>query len=193
PAKAYHDKNMPPHHQYIAFYKWLEKEWSADAVIHLGTHGTIEFMKGKEAGMSNECYPDFLMGNMPHLYVYHITNPSEAMIAKRRSYATLINHMSPPYTQSGLYEEFTELEELINEYYEAKLQDPVRAKRIQPKIVEKARQLNIDSISVEEIYDELFALKRSIIPSGLHIFGEKYKGDALIDFISFVLRYDRGE
>lgn len=192
-AKAYHDKNMPPHHQYIAFYKWLEREWGADAVIHLGTHGTIEFMKGKEAGMSSECYPDFLIGNMPHLYVYHITNPSEAMIAKRRSYATLINHMSPPYTQSGLYEGFGELEELINEYYEAKLQDPVRAKRVQPRIVEKAKEFNINSTSVEEIYDELFAFKRSIIPSGLHVFGEKYKDDDLTDFISFVLRYDRGE
>lgn len=193
PGKAYHDKNMPPHHQYIAFYKWLEREWEADAVLHLGTHGTIEFMKGKEAGMSSECYPDFLIGNIPHLYVYHITNPSEAMIAKRRSYAALINHMSPPYTQSGLYEGFTELEELINEYYEAKLQDPVRAKRVHLKIMEKAKEFNISSTSVDEIFDELFAIKRSIIPSGLHVFGEKYKDDALTDFISFILRYDRGE
>ncbi len=193
PEKAYHDKNMPPHHQYIAFYKWLEREWGADAVLHLGTHGTIEFMKGKEAGMSSECYPDFLIGNIPHLYVYHITNPSEAMIAKRRSYATLINHLSPPYTQSGLYEGFTELEELINEYHEAKLQDPGRARRVHLKIMEKAKEFNISSTSVDEIYDELFAIKRSIIPSGLHVFGEKYKDDALTDFITFILRYDRGE
>nr|MDO8080203.1 magnesium chelatase subunit H [Candidatus Freyarchaeota archaeon] len=193
PEKAYHDRNLPPHHQYIAFYKWLEKEFEANAVIHLGTHGTVEFMKGKEAGMSSECYPDFLIGNIPHLYVYHITNPSEAMIAKRRSYATLINHMSPPYMQSGLYEGFTELEELINEYHEAALQDPVRARRVQSQIIEKAKELNISSTSADEIYDELFAIKRSIIPRGLHIFGEKYQDDELTDFISFILRYDRGE
>ncbi|MEM2145317.1 MAG: magnesium chelatase subunit H, partial [Candidatus Jordarchaeaceae archaeon] len=193
PEKAYHDKNLPPHHQYIAFYKWLEKEFEANAVIHLGTHGTLEFMKGKEVGMSSECYPDFLIGNIPHIYVYHITNPSEAMIAKRRSYATLVNHMSPPYTQSGLYEGFTELEELINEYYEAVLQDPIRAGMVQTQILEKAKQANISATSVDEIYDELFAIKRSIIPRGLHIFGEKYQEDELTEFISFILRYDRGE
>jgi cobaltochelatase CobN len=193
PEKAYHDKNMPPHHQYIAFYKWLEKEFEANAIIHLGTHGTLEFMKGKEVGMSCECYPDLLIGNIPHLYVYHITNPSEAMIAKRRSYATLVNHMSPPYTQSGLYEGFTELEELINEYYEAVLQDPIRARMVQSQILEKAKEANISATSVDEIYDELFAIKRSIIPKGLHVLGEKYQDSELVEFIAFILRYDRGE
>ncbi|MEM3594820.1 MAG: cobaltochelatase subunit CobN, partial [Candidatus Jordarchaeaceae archaeon] len=153
----------------------------------------LEFMKGKEVGMSSECYPDFLIGNMPHLYVYHITNPSEAMIAKRRSYATLVNHMSPPYTQSELYESFTELEELINEYYEAVLQDPVRAGRVQAQILEKAKEANISATSIDAIYDEIFTIKRSIIPKGLHIFGEKYQNDELTDFIAFILRYDRGE
>lgn len=193
PEKAYHDKNLPPHHQYIAFYRWLEKEFRADAVIHVGTHGTIEFMKGKEAGMSRECYPDFLIGNVPHLYVYHITNPSEAMIAKRRSYATIINHMSPPYTHSGLYEGFTELEELIKEYHEAILQDPIRAKRVHSQIMEKAKEFNIEFIDIDEIYDELFTIKRSIIPRGLHILGEKYTEEELVEFVSFILRYDRGE
>jgi len=115
------------------------------------------------------------------------------MIAKRRSYATIINHMSPPYTHSGLYEGFTELEELIKEYHEAILQDPIRAKRVHSQIMEKAKEFNIEFIDIDEIYDELFTIKRSIIPRGLHILGEKYTEEELVEFVSFILRYDRGE
>jgi cobaltochelatase CobN len=104
PEKAYHDKTIPPHHHYIAFYRWLEEVWGADAVVHVGTHGTLEFAKGKEVGMSGECFPDVLIGDLPHLYIYHVVNASEAMIAKRRSYATIVNYNSPSFAASELYE-----------------------------------------------------------------------------------------
>ena len=103
--KAYHDQNLPPHHQYLAFYKWIEEEFKADAILHVGTHGTIEFLKGKEVGLSENCFPDILIGSVPHFYIYHVTNTSEAMIAKRRSYAVIVNHQTPPFFESGLYEE----------------------------------------------------------------------------------------
>ena len=191
--KKYHDKTIPPHHQYLAFYKWIQKEFKADAIIHLGTHGTLEFTKGKETGMSEECFPDILIGDIPHLYVYMASNPSEATIAKRRSYATIINHLSPSFTDSGLYDELAELEDLIHEYNEAKSQDPNRAKIVHDQILEKAKEANIEEEEIDDIYDKLFTIKRSIIPKGLHAFGETYDCESLINFITFILRYDRGE
>jgi len=189
----YHDKTIPPHHQYLAFYKWIQEDFKADAVIHLGTHGTLEFTKGKEVGISKNCFPDILIGNIPHLYVYMTSNPSEATIAKRRSYATIINHLSPSFTDSGLYDELAELEDLIHEYNEAWLQDPNRAKIIREQILARAREANISEEEIDDIYDELFVIKRSIIPRGLHTFGETYDHESLIGFITFILRYDRGE
>lgn len=193
PEKAYHDKAIPPHYQYIAFYKWLEEVWGADACIHVGTHGTLEFTKGKESGMSGECFPDFLIGNMPHLYIYHVGNPSEAMIAKRRSLATLVNYNSPPVTTSDLYEELAELEMLIGEYHEAGQNDPLRKEKVKKNILEKAEKAKFASNEVDEIHDEIFKIKRSIIPKGLHILDESYSLDEVIDFITFILRYDRGD
>ncbi|MDY6910806.1 MAG: magnesium chelatase subunit H [Chloroflexota bacterium] len=189
----YHDKTLPPHHQYLAFYRWLEAEFEADAVIHFGTHGTLEFTRGKEVGLSSECFPDILMGNLPNLYVYMVSNPSEATIAKRRSYATIINHLSPVFTDSGLYDELAELEDLIHEYNEAiSLKQEQRANIVYDQIQVKAGEAHFEGKSVEEIHDELFTVRRSIIPRGLHVFGENYDEAASIDFITFVLRYDRG-
>ena len=80
--KAYHDKTLPPHHQYLAFYKWIKDEFKADVIIHVGTHGTLEFLKGKECGMSGNCYPDRLVSDIPHMYLYYCGNPAEGTICK---------------------------------------------------------------------------------------------------------------
>ncbi|MEW6189692.1 MAG: magnesium chelatase subunit H [Actinomycetota bacterium] len=193
PEKAYHDKALAPHHQYIAFYKWLENEFKADAVVHVGTHGTLEFTAGKEIGLSRECFPDNLIGNLPHIYIYWVTNSSEATIAKRRSYATIVNHMTPTFTSSSLYDELSKLDDLIAEYNEARVQDPLRAQRVEEQILKVTKELNFRSESIEEIHSEIFEIKRSIIPKGLHIMGEKYDDDGLVEFLTFILRYDRGE
>ncbi len=193
PEKVYHDKTIPPHYQYIAFYKWLEEVWGADACVHVGTHGTLEFTKGKEVGISGKCFPDLLIGNMPHLYIYHVANPSEAMIAKRRSLAVLVNYNSPPMTISDLYEELAELEMLIEEYHEARLQDPLRSEKVKKAILEKAEKANFTSSEIDEILDEIFRIKRSIIPKGLHILDESYSSNEVVDFVTFILRYDRGD
>ncbi len=192
PEKAYHDKSIPPHYQYVAFYRWLEEVWGADACVHVGTHGTLEFMQGKEVGMSGGCYPDLLIGNMPHLYIYHVANPSEAMIAKRRSMATLINYNSPPLMASDLYDEMVELEQLIAEYHQALQQDPPRAEKVKKAILEKGAAAKFSATEVDEIHGEIFRIKRSLIPRGLHVLDEAYGVDEIVDFIAFVLRYDRG-
>ena len=188
---ASHDKTAPPHHQYIAFYHWLEKIWNADAVVHVGTHGLAEFTKGKEVGMSKRCFPDLLIGDMPHLYYYHITNTSEAVIAKRRLYATLIGYNNPPYTTSDLYEDYVELQKLIDELAEAGIQDPQRVPMIREQILAMAVKLNFQELDVEKIHDELYRMRRSIIPKGLHILGESYSQEDLAAFLTSILRYDR--
>jgi len=189
---AIHDKTKPPHHQYIAFYKWIEKVFKADCVLHVGTHGTAEFTKGKEVGLSSKCFPDILIGTMPNLYIYHVINTSEATIAKRRLYGTLISYSSPPYTTSGLYEEYARLEELLNEYREASGKDEPRAEIAKKKALELAGRLNLGN-NLDEIETKLYEYKRSIIPKGLHVIGEKYSLEELEDFITLIARYDRGE
>jgi cobaltochelatase CobN len=190
-AKAAHDKTKPPHHQYLAFYFWLQKVWGADSVFHVGTHGLAEFMKGKEVGMSSCCFPDILIGNMPHLYIYHVLNTSESTIAKRRLYGTMISYNSPPYTTSDLYEDYVVLQDLIDEYQEAMLEDQLRSEKVKAKIFELATELKFEADSIEEIHEELYEMKRSIIPKGLHIVGQRYEKEDLKRFTEFILRYDR--
>ena len=189
---AIHDQTKPPHHQYLAFYLWLEKVFKADCVIHLGTHGLAEFMKGKEVGLSSKCFPDILIGTMPHLYIYHVINTSEATIAKRRLYGTLISYNSPPYAISGLYEEYAKLEELLNEYREALNKDKPRAEIAKRKALELARKLNLGD-NLDEVEAKIYEYKRSIIPKGLHVIGARYSLKDLEDFMTIVARYDRGE
>ncbi|HNQ53149.1 MAG TPA: magnesium chelatase subunit H [Methanothrix soehngenii] len=190
---ASHDKTKPPHHQYIAFYRWLETVWRADAIVHVGTHGLAEFTKGKEVGMSASCFPDLLIGDMPHLYFYHVTNASEAVIAKRRLYATIISHNNPPFTSSDLYEDYVLLQNLIDEHGEAKVQNPESCSRIKERILAAAQALHFEENDIDRIHDELYEMKRSIIPKGLHVLGEGYEKEDLKRFLEFVLRYDRGD
>ncbi|MEM0333310.1 MAG: cobaltochelatase subunit CobN, partial [Candidatus Aenigmatarchaeota archaeon] len=191
--KVAHDKTKPPHHQYIAFYRWLEEVWKADVIIHVGTHGLAEFTKGKEIGMSSDCFPDILIGNVPHLYFYHVCNTSEATIAKRRLYGVMISYNSPPYTCADLYEEYLKLEDYLNEYEEASKIDLARARILEEKIKALAQKLNFSFDTLDEIHDELYRLKRSIIPKGLHVIGEDYGDNELIEFVRVFSRYDRGE
>lgn len=172
-GQNYHDPDLPPHHQYMAMYEWLENEFKADAIIHLGTHGTVEFLPGKESGMSSDCYPDMLLGNMVHLYVYYSGNPSEAMIAKRRSHAAVISYMPPPFVKSGTYGDLTALESQISEYRESLKVDEGRADMISGLIRKKSEEMRLPS-DIDELEDELIEIRESLIPNGLHTVGRSY-------------------
>ena len=102
-CKILHDPSVPPPHQYLATYMWLDKVFGVDAIIHVGTHGNLEFLPGKGVALSGSCFPDIAIGDVPHLYIYNSDNPPEGTIAKRRSYATLVDHMQTVMTESGLY------------------------------------------------------------------------------------------
>ena len=114
PMRLLFSKSASPHHGFAAYYTYIEHVFGADAVLHFGTHGSLEFMPGKQVGMSGNCYPDHLIGNTPNIYYYAANNPSEATIAKRRSYANTISYLTPPAENAGLYKGLKELKELIS-------------------------------------------------------------------------------
>ncbi|MCU1265132.1 MAG: bchH [Acidobacteria bacterium] len=119
PMRLMMARSGTPHHGFMAFYAFMEKVFSADAVIHVGTHGAMEFMPGKQVGLSGECWPDRLIGELPNLYIYSVNNPSEGSIAKRRSYAELISYLTPPIENAGLYKDLATLKDLVMAYRQA--------------------------------------------------------------------------
>jgi magnesium chelatase subunit H len=127
----------------MALYTYLEKIFKADAVVHVGTHGALEFMPGKQVGLSEKCWPDRLIGELPHLYIYSVNNPSEGSIAKRRSYAELISYLTPPIENAGLYKELASLKELLMAYRQAR--DETEREQLFASIEELARSANFQA------------------------------------------------
>ncbi|SHH00703.1 cobaltochelatase subunit CobN [Halobaculum gomorrense] len=119
PEKVYHDSNLQPPHDYVAFYKWLREAFDADAVVHMGTHGSLEWLPGKTVGLDGDSAPDQLVGDLPNVYPYVINNPGEGTQAKRRSYAAVVDHLTPPMANAGTYDDLARLEELAEQYREA--------------------------------------------------------------------------
>nr|WP_275577721.1 cobaltochelatase subunit CobN [Virgibacillus halotolerans] len=184
----YHDQSIPPHYQYLAFYTWLEKEFESDAVVHIGTHGTLEYLPGKENGMSSQCYPDQLIQSLPHFYFYYIGNSSEAMLAKRRTHAVLSSYQAPPFRDGGLYGDYEELERLLHEYREAEQLDPLRCEGIFKEIQEIADENGYSHQQLGDIEQDLQRMQYSLIPYGLHIIGEGMKHEDAIRHVVYTLR-----
>ncbi|MBC7317526.1 MAG: cobaltochelatase subunit CobN, partial [Chloroflexi bacterium] len=171
-------------HQYLATYRYLERDFSVDVIVHVGTHGNLEFLPGKGVGLSGECYPDLAIGTLPHLYIYNADNPPEGTIAKRRSYATLVDHMQTVMTQGGLYDELAELERYLEEYEKARVADPARAHTLEHLIVEEIKKTNLSNqipvdgghesfaAIVEKAHAVLSTIRNTQIQDGQHIFGE---------------------
>lgn len=198
PSKAYHDSALPPHHQYVAFYRWLEQVFQADVLVHFGTHGTLEFLPGKQVALSERCFPDYLIGNLPHVYLYTCSNPSEAMIAKRRSYAVLVSYMTPPMIVSDLYGKFAELETDIHNYYYMQEQSPAQATALKQNIIEKAKENNLIDIEAQDLdinslYTSLNEMKGSMMTKGVHVMGRPLQGEELVDYVLGIVRFDRDE
>ncbi|MGB5967368.1 MAG: magnesium chelatase subunit H [Spirulinaceae cyanobacterium] len=136
PMRLMFEKDLTPHPQYTAFYQWLQKQWQADALIHFGMHGTVEWLPGSPLGNTGYSWPDLLLGNLPNLYIYAANNPSESILAKRRGYGVLISHNVPPYGRAGLYKELMALRELIGEYREDPQKNYLLKEAICQKIVD---------------------------------------------------------
>lgn len=209
PMRLLFSRSASPHHGFAAFYTYLERIWGADAVLHFGTHGSLEFMPGKQMGMSGDCYPDQLIGTIPNLYYYAANNPSEATIAKRRSYAETISYLTPPAENAGLYKGLKELSELIGSYQT--LKDSGRGVSIVNAIVDKCRIVNLDKdidlpetdakdMSSEErdnivgiVYRKLMEIESRLLPCGLHIIGKPPSAEEAIATLVNIASLDRQE
>jgi magnesium chelatase subunit H len=130
-----------PHHGFMALYAYIDNVLQADAVVHVGTHGALEFMPGKQVGLSEGCWPDRLIGEMPNVYIYSVNNPSEGTIAKRRSYAELVSYLTPPIENAGLYKELSSMKELLGAYRRSS--NEVEKARLFEEIEEQARSLSL--------------------------------------------------
>jgi magnesium chelatase subunit H len=131
-----------PHHGFMGLYTYLEKIFRADAIVHVGTHGALEFMPGKQVGLSEACWPDRLIGALPNIYIYSVNNPSEGTLAKRRSYAELVSYLTPPVESAGLYRELASLKELLTAYRQARRED--EREQLFAAIEEQAQALNLE-------------------------------------------------
>ncbi len=200
-CKILHDPDVPPPHQYIATYRYFEEEFGADCIIHVGTHGNLEFLPGKGVGLSSSCFPDLSIHKVPHLYIYNADNPPEGVIAKRRSYAALVDHMQTVMVEGGLYEGLEELEMLLEEYEKAKSTDRGRAHMLEHMILDKVKEVNLGSeIGLKEnapfqeiarkIHESLSRIRNTHIQDGMHIFGDIPQGERLVDFICAIMRFD---
>ncbi|MEG4573955.1 magnesium chelatase subunit H [Microcoleus sp. N3A4] len=213
PMRLLFSRSASPHHGFAAYYTYLERIWGADAVLHFGTHGSLEFMPGKQMGMSGDCYPDSLIGKIPNIYYYAANNPSEATIAKRRSYAETISYLTPPAENAGLYKGLQELSELIASYQT--LKETGRAVPIVDAIVEKCRLVNLDKdialppeqergvaagMTAEErdnlvglVYRKLMEIESRLLPCGLHIIGKPPTAEEAIATLVNIANLDREE
>ncbi len=148
PNAIYHTPDLPPTHHYVAFYRWLstpqsEGGWGADAVVHMGKHGTLEWLPGKGIGLSGECYPDLLLGDLPLVYPFILNDPGEGSQSKRRTHAVIIDHLTPPMTTAQTYGALAELNQLVNEYYSVEKLDPVKLPYLQQQIWDLIQRTNL--------------------------------------------------
>jgi magnesium chelatase subunit H len=206
PMRLMFERDMTPHPQYAAFYKWLQNDFQADAVVHFGMHGTVEWLPGSPLGNTGYSWPDILLGDVPNLYIYAANNPSESILAKRRGYGVLISHNVPPYGRAGLYKELVALRDLISEYREDPQKNYALKEAICKKIVdtgldadcpfEDAKKLGI-SFTPENVrmfsahafndylvklYEYLQVLETRLFSSGLHTLGEPPNDEELVSY-----------
>ncbi len=144
PEAIYHAPDLPPCHHYAAFYRWLAQEWRCDAIVHFGTHGTLEWLPGKSVAMSADCAPDALLGDLPLIYPFVINNPGEGAQAKRRTHAVIVDHLVPPLTQADAYGPLATLARLIEEYYRAEVLDTSKLPILRRQIWELVRGANLE-------------------------------------------------
>ncbi|MDZ4873028.1 MAG: Aerobic cobaltochelatase subunit CobN [Chroococcidiopsis cubana SAG 39.79] len=217
PALNYHAPDLEPPHTYLAFYYWLRQHFGADAIVHVGKHGNLEWLPGKSVALSSQCYPEIALGAMPHFYPFIVNDPGEGSQAKRRAQAVIIDHLTPPMTRAELYGALHQLESLVDEYYEAQSLDPTRLPAISDRIWQLIVQENLhldlgmkresggkraegaegekqpttnnqQPLTINQLDGYLCELKEAQIRDGLHIFGQCPQGEQLRDLIVAIAR-----
>jgi cobaltochelatase CobN len=201
PKETYHDPALPPPHAYLAFHVWLEREFGAQALVHVGKHGNLEWLPGKAVSLSSACFPEICAGPLPQLYPFIVNDPGEGTQAKRRIGAVILDHLTPPLTRAESYGPLKQLEALVDEYYLAAGMDPRRLEKLRGDILGLARGqgLDQDAGAVGEGEDALAAidnylceLKELQIRDGLHIFTRSPEGRLRRDLLVALARTPRG-
>jgi cobaltochelatase CobN len=212
PNLNYHAPDLVPPHQYVAFYHWVRSNFGANAIVHVGKHGNLEWLPGKSVALSENCYPEAVFGAMPHLYPFIVNDPGEGSQAKRRTQAVILDHLTPPMTRAKLYGGLNQLEGLIDEYYEAQTLDPQRMPVIRDRLITLIQQEHLHEtlgiqIPSQEGYPQggvgsdtiltqflntadgyLCELKEAQIRDGLHIFGQCPQDTQLRDLVVAIAR-----
>jgi cobaltochelatase CobN len=204
PVAIYHDPGLPPTHHYLATYWWLDRVWGADAIVHLGKHGTLEWLPGKMLALSAACAPDAALGDLPLVYPFIVNDPGEGMQAKRRAHAVIVDHLVPPMMRAETYDELAELEEMLDEYARLEVLDPGKLPGLAARIWEVIEQANLQSdLGIEARPDDLGALVERIdgylceikdiqVKDGLHTLGVPPEGEQLRGLVAAMMRIGPG-
>ncbi len=185
PMRLLFEKGFAPTHAFTTFYRWLREDFGADALLHFGMHGALEFMPGKQAGASETCWPDRLIGNLPNIYLYASNNPSEATLAKRRSNAVTITHLTPPLAQSGLYKGLLDLKDTLTRWRQADPDSPEQDDLLL-LIREQAAVVDLDATDPETLWVKLLETEGALIPDGLHVLGRPMGANERRDYINLI-------
>lgn len=206
--EIYESTDLVMPHQYLAYYRWLKEEFGVHAIIHVGTHGTLEWLPGKSVGLSEECFPDIVLDDIPHLYPYIIDNPGEGTQAKRRSCAVILDHLIPAMMRADGYGEIQDLEMKLQDYFRAKnVRDDNKVRQLLEEIDSDVRKHNLlndlnlpDDISAEELEEHLMSLyhylcdvKDNLIKDGLHIFGRAPAEERFTELLYSLTRLKNGD
>jgi len=202
PIAIYHSPDLPPTHHYLAYYRWIRDVFQADAMVHVGKHGTLEWLPGKGIGLSSACYPEVALQDMPLFYPFIINNPGEGTQAKRRSHATIIDHLIPAMTTADSYGDIAKLEQLMDEHYQCQTLDPAKLPILEKQIWDMVQQaqlhhdLGVDSQPNDfgtfllEIDGYLCEIKDAQIKDGLHILGQPPQDEQLIGLLCALTRLE---
>jgi cobaltochelatase CobN len=204
PIAIYHSPELAPTHHYLACYRWLDQDWGADAIVHLGKHGTLEWLPGNGLGLSAACAPDAVLGSVPLVYPFVVNDPGEGTQAKRRAHAVIIDHLVPPMTRAETYDDLARLEQLLDEYFQVATLDPAKAPALRGEIWHLLRTAELTSDldlphrgeEVPDNFDELVVhvdgylceIKDLQIRGGLHILGRPPAGEDLTGLVLAILR-----
>ena len=206
PAAIYHSPDHPIPHHYYAYYRWIRDVFKANVVMHIGKHGSLEWLPGKSVGLSDSCFPDIAISDLPNIYPYIINNPGEGTQAKRRSYCCIIDHLVPVMHNADAYDELAELEVMLHDYYQAALEDlaklPTQRKMIWEKVCEAKLDHDLETNEeaafsdfdkfLEKLHEYLHETADTQIRDGLHILGEPPEGSRLDEFLVSLTRLSNG-
>ena len=185
PMRLLFEGGFAPTHAFSTFYQWLKRDFDADVVLHFGMHGALEFMPGKQVGMNGADWPDRLIGDLPNVYLYACNNPSEASLAKRRSNAITITHLTPPVAAAGLYKGLLDLKDSLVRWREMSSDDPLRTE-LETLIHEQADSVDCAETDLDNLWIKLLETEDALVPEGLHVVGRSLSSDQRQAYVDVV-------